>query len=191
MSAALPFTLVAPATPAEWRASHKGGVALLRLADAHYTRQKPGSAQCCRPGKNFVLVLSDGSAGWVVWRPLPEVGRMDGLECWECTLFRNEGERLSSELIREATDLTYREWGWPPRDGLITAVGIKATSARRSKKSPPGRCFIEAGWEPMDKASDGKAWLRAPGPRRIPRPAPASRSASPGDEGKEMSRDER
>lgn len=158
-----------PSRPAEWLKSWKGSGALLRLADAHYTRQTKGSNQFCRPGINLCLVLSDGSAGWVVWRPLPWIGRMDNLEAWECTLFRNEGLRLSSDLIREATRLTYGEWGWPPPDGLVTAVGVNETKRRRSKRSPPGRCFIEAGWEPIEKAGEGRAWFRAPRPVREPR----------------------
>jgi len=150
---------------ATWETANKGDRRLIALADVHYTRQQRGTNQCCRPGVNLVLVLSDGSAAWVTWHPIPSVGRMDNLEAWECTLFRNEGARLSSELIREATTRTFNAWGWPPRDGLISAVGVNATKARRSKRSPPGKCFIEAGWLPIGER-DGKAWLRAPHPVR-------------------------
>ena len=163
------FALIAPSYPATWALSHKGSAALRALADRHYTRQQAGTSQFCRPGVNLCLLLDDGTAGWVVWRPIPEVGRMDLLEAWECTLFRNEGARLSSDLIREATATTYRMWGWPPRDGLITAVGIAQTSRRRSKSSPPGRCFIEAGWTPMQRVSEGKAWFLAPRPTKVSR----------------------
>jgi hypothetical protein len=152
-----------------WFESNKGARRLIELADAHYPRQTPGSNQCCRPGTNFVLLTTDGSAAWVVWRPIPTVGRKDNLEAWECTLFRNEGRRLSSDLVREATSLTYRAWGWPPRDGLITSIGVEETKRRRSKRSLPGKCFREAGWTDMDKTTDGKAWLIAPRPERVPR----------------------
>jgi hypothetical protein len=152
--------------PPVWRPVQKANPCLVALADRHYTRQKPGTPQFCRPGMNFALLLSDGSAGWVTWRPIPQLGRMDGLEAWECTFFRNEGSRTSSELVREATDLTYRAWGWPPRDGLITAVGIEQTARRRSRKHPPGWCFICAGWRPVTER-DGKAWLIAPPPERL------------------------
>jgi hypothetical protein len=154
-----PSAIVAPV----WQAANKGDSRLIALADKHYTRRKPGSIQCCRPGHNFVLALSDGTAAWVVWRPIPQLGRMDGLEAWECTFFRNEGACLSSDLVREATELTYRAWGWPPRDGLITCVGISETARRRSKSHPPGWCFIAAGWRPL-RERGGKAWLLAPRP---------------------------
>ena len=138
------FALVAPEPrPVSWRVEeNKAHPRLLALADQHYTRQQPGTPQFCRPGKNLCLLTTDGLAGWVTWRPIPEVGRMDNLEAWECTLFANRGPRLSSELVAEATALTFKEWGWPPRDGFITAVGIEATSRRRSKASPPGKCYL-------------------------------------------------
>lgn len=157
------------APSAEWRETHKGHPRLIELADRHYTRQQPGTNQACRPGVNLCLLLSDGSAVWVVWRPIPEVGRKDGLEAWECTLFRNEGKRLSSELIREATAITCRKWGWPPRDGLISAVGVEQTRRRRSRRSEPGQCFRLAGWTaiPHPSPDKSKVWLRAPHPKRI------------------------
>ena len=164
------FILESPAAVApQWREVDKGNAHLVGLADRHYTRQTPGSNQCCRPGKNLTLLLDDGSAGWVVWRPLPEVGRMDNLECWENTLFRNEGKSLSSDLIREATAWTFRSWGWPPRDGLLSAIGIEQTSKRRSRNAPPGACFAHAGWTRLDDRG-GKAWWLAPHPQRTARP---------------------
>src|SRR5579871_4176495 len=108
--------LLVPLRPPSWEMVTKGHPALVALADRHYTRQTPGSRQFCRPGVNFTLLLSDQSAGWVAWRPIPQVGRMDGLEAWECTFFRNEGAHRSSDLVREATDITHRAWGWPPKD---------------------------------------------------------------------------
>ncbi len=166
----LPFFDTPPPTTRipQWRTATKGHPRLMALADRHYTRQSKGSNQCCRPGHNFVLLLDDGSAAWVVWRPIPDVGRMDNLEAWECTLFRNEGVTRSSDLVASATTLTYRAWGWPPRDGLITAVGISETSRRRSKRHEPGWCFLCAGWEPTSKRGD-RVWFRAPRPVRVPR----------------------
>lgn len=170
------FALTHPApTERRWTETHKGSPALLRLADQHYTRQTPGSSQACRPGVNLVLVLEGGRAAWVVWRPIPQVGRRDGLEAWECTLFRSEEPtRLASDLIREAVDITWRRWGWPPRDGLITGIGVEQTRRRRSRRHEPGHCFRLAGWEPIATRRSSRAgetvWLRAPPPQReVPR----------------------
>lgn len=157
---------------AQWREVHKSTPALVALADRHYTRQTPGSPQCCRPGVNLCLLTDDCSAAWVVWRPIPAVGRKDGLEAWECTLMRNEGRRRTSELIREAVEWTWRAWGWPPRDGLITAIDAEATAAGRSPHARPGRCFRAAGWREIERrrSRNGgvQVWLRAPHPQRIP-----------------------
>lgn len=170
MTLELPFALERlDGEPASWMETHKGHARLVELADRHYTRQKPGTNQFCRPGKNLCFLLSDGTAGWATWRPIPEVGRMDNLEAWECTLFRNEGQRLSSELIVEATALTYREWGWPPRDGLITGVGIEETASGRSPYHQVGWCYLKAGWTATGRAWNGKAWFRAPHPMKVPR----------------------
>ena len=161
-----------------WRPVPKAHPVLVALADRHYTRQRPGTRQFCRPGVNFTLLLSDGSAGWAVWRPIPQLGRMDCLEAWECTFFRNEGARLSSELIREATELTFRAWGWPPRDGLITAVGVRETARRRSRRNPPGTCFLAAQWS-LRSARPGRVWVNAPGPAQWLRTRPRRAGASP------------
>lgn len=162
------FEGVEPSAPAAWVETHKGHRRLVQLADAHYTRQTAGSNQCCRPGVNLCLVTDDHAAGWIVWRPIPEVGRKDTLEAWECTLFRNEGARLSSDLVREATAIVFRRWGWPPRDGLISAVDPDRTRRKRD----PGRCFRRAGWSPFTHPTrPDYVWLRAPHPIRTAQPS--------------------
>ena len=157
-------------SPHDWRITSKGSRALIDLADRHYTRQSPGSNLCCRPGHNLTMITNDGRAAWIVWRPVPEVGRMDNLEAWELTMFRNEGAALSSALILSATAITYSKWGWPPPDGLITAVGIAETRRRRSATALPGHCFRTAGWTEFKRSADGRlCWLRAPRPMRLAR----------------------
>ena len=150
----------------QWKIVSKGNMGLVGLADRHYTRQTPGSNQCCRPGVNLCLMHSSGKAAWIVWRPIPCVGRMDNLEAWECTLFRNESNLLSSSLIESAVEVTHRQWGWPPRDGLITSVGIEETAKRRGKANQPGHCFIMAGWSPVGARKD-KVWLITPHPHKV------------------------
>lgn len=156
-------------TAPEWRVVSKCAPRLLELADAHYTRQKPGTPQATRPGVNLPMLLNDGTAGFITWRPIPEVGRKDNLEAWECTLFRNTGPHLSSDLVRAAANKVFREWGWPPRDGFITAVGVAQTEGRRSRQSLPGHCFRMAGWMEFQhpSADHSKIWLRAPHPQRV------------------------
>lgn len=120
-----------------WELTNKGDQECRKLADRHYTRQKIGSRQFTRPGKNLVLRTPVADAVWVTWSGI----RDDGIQAWECTLFRNESPHLSSDLIREAIKVTLREWGTPPPDGIITYV-----NQSKVRSSNPGFCFLKAGW---------------------------------------------
>jgi hypothetical protein len=144
------------------------------LADRHYSRQRPGHPMWTRPGYNMILYAQQANgraAAFCWWRPKWEVGipgtsRKDGLRCIECTLFRNETRFRSSDLIREATAIVM-DWNrakdveWP--DGLITGVNSQKTAGGRNPQSPPGHCFLMAGWEPFaHRGSKDRAdvWLR-------------------------------
>lgn len=120
-----------------WDVTNKGDQECRMLADRHYTRQKPGNVQFCRPGKNLVLKTKNADAVWVTWSGI----RDDGIEAWECTLFRNESNYLSSELIKEAIQITIEQWGEPPKDGIITYV-----DQSKVRSNNPGFCYLAAGW---------------------------------------------
>lgn len=113
------------------------------LADRHYSRQTIGADQFTRPGKNLVLRTILGDAVWVTWSGI----RDDGLEAWECTIFRNESSELSSKMIKDAIDATTAEWGNPPRDGIITYV-----ASDKVRSINPGCCFKKAGWKRIGKS---------------------------------------
>lgn len=160
--------------------AHKAHRACRRLADRHYSRQKPGTPQFCRPGYNLVLYGRDdrgGEAVWVWWRPRWDVGRADGLHAIECTLFRNESNHLSSELIRQACACLLC-WHPSPTGGVaqhagasvITSINSAATEKRRGRGRLAGHCFRAAGWVDFEKRS-GRAdvWLRCP-PSSFPPP---------------------
>lgn len=67
---------------------------------------------------------------------------MDGLDAWRCSIFRNEGAALSSELIVAAMQLTARLWApLRPVDGWVTWV-----DTRKVVSTNPGYCFKQAGW---------------------------------------------
>lgn len=121
-----------------WIVTNKGDQVCREMADRHYSRQSIGNRQFCRPGKNLVLRTLEGDALWVTWSGI----RDDEQVAWECTIFRNESKRLSSDLVREAIEVTLREWGQPPPDGFITYV-----QEARIRSSNPGFCFKQAGWK--------------------------------------------
>jgi len=56
-----------------------------------------------------------------------------------CAVFRNEGDFLSSMLIKEAEELAWRKW---PNERLYTYV-----NGQKIRSHHPGYCFIKAGWD--------------------------------------------
>jgi hypothetical protein len=105
------------------------------LADRHYSRQKHGAAQFSPNGKKLVLRNNEGTVLFVWMYPQFRLDRQTG---YNCTLFRNESNRLSSEIILEAERIVFDYWG---ADRLYTFID------RRKIKSPnPGYCFKMAGW---------------------------------------------
>lgn len=137
-----------------WRQVSKANRQAVALADRHYTRQKPGTLQFTRPGRNLVLLGQDQKAVWVTWSGI----RDDGWNAWECTMFRNEGPYLSSHLISLALGITRHVWGEPPSDGVITYVG----------RHLRGGCFHAAGFRRAGASQSGKARLQLSADRLPP-----------------------
>jgi hypothetical protein len=123
-----------------WQVRDKSDPAACALADRHYSRRRPGSGQVGPPGRKLVLVTPCERAVWLTLWPYPHL-TLDGLDAWRCSIFRNEGAGLSSDLIRAAMDLTASLWEGTPRDGWVTWVDrTKVNSAN------PGYCFKQVGW---------------------------------------------
>lgn len=139
-----------------WRRTTKFDVAAAQLADRHYSRRKVGSRQFMPPGQTIVLLAADASAVFGWWRPDPASGirAMNGLDGWTCTIFRNEGLTLSSELILDA-ERAFGEFGYNiGPDGFLTYVwDCKVASAN------PGFCFKCAGWSSVGRSADGRKTL--------------------------------
>lgn len=122
-----------------WAVRTRSDVVANALADRHYSRRKPGVGRVAGPGRALVLVAPDERALWVTSWPMFNA---DGLDAWRCSVFRNESDRLSSDLIRSAMELTAELWAEArPRDGWATWV-----DRRRVTSSNPGYCFLRAGW---------------------------------------------
>jgi hypothetical protein len=157
--------------PMKWLITDKGDDDARALVDGertngipHYSRQTPGARLFTRNGQNLVFVTADSLAVWVTFRPTPgKATRPDKLDAWECAMFRNDGPELSSDLIREACNLSRALWGQYPRDGLITYVKPSAV-----KTTIPGYCYRRAGWRRVGFSSDGKPMFRAPRHDDIP-----------------------
>jgi hypothetical protein len=123
-----------------WRRTTKFDGRAAALADRHYSRRTVGSPQFMPPGRTLVLITEGGDAVWGTHWPRADL-TLDGLDAWRCSIFRNEGPGLSSELITEAMQRTADTWHDRPRDGWLTFV-----AKDRVRSSNPGYCFLMAGW---------------------------------------------
>jgi hypothetical protein len=122
-----------------WRADPRAAA----LADRHYSRQRPGTAQFAPPGRFCGLITPAGDAVWVSVFPDSRFTEPRYRDAWLCTLFRNESDGLSSELIGEALAATRHAWSDPPPGGTITFVDPRRVRPKRD----PGYCFLRAGFE--------------------------------------------
>lgn len=98
------------------------------------TRRARGTSLIAGPGFKLVLATPCRRALFV-WRKFRSLDAQTGVNC---SIFRNEGAGLSSDLIRAADALADRRW---PGDRHYTYVDPAAVASRN-----PGFCFIAAGW---------------------------------------------
>lgn len=123
-----------------WQVRNCADPAANALADRHYSRRRPGSGQVGPPGRKLLLVTPCERAVWLTHWPYAELA-LDGLDAWRCSIFRNEGAGLSSDLIRLAMDLTANLWADRPAAGWVTWVDTTKTPGPHH-----GYCFKQAGW---------------------------------------------
>lgn len=124
-----------------WRLSHRFDPEGVALADKHYNRRKVGSPQFVPPGACLVFIRDGGDAVWTTSNPLPEYVRHEWAGAWVNTLFRNESNTLSSELITQAVAASRTFWEPPPL-GIVTFV-----DATKVRSTNPGFCYLMAGWK--------------------------------------------
>jgi hypothetical protein len=85
----------------------------------------------------MVLIAPDARALFV-WKKFVSLdSKQYGVNC---SIFRNEGAGLASDLIRAADELAFERW--PDDRRHYTYVNPKKIRPTRQ----PGRCFIKAGW---------------------------------------------
>ncbi len=147
-----------------WGVSNRFDPVGVALADRHYNRRNVGSPQFVPPGSNLCFVTPAGDAVWTTSWPYAEYVRHAWPGAWVNSIFRNEGDYLSSELIREA--VAAPRWTWdPPVLGIITFVD--AGKVRRERD--PGRCYRKAGWTHVGFTKGG-LWAFQMLPAQMPEP---------------------
>ena len=121
-----------------------------RLADRHYSRRTVGSDQFAYSGRKLVLRDYRGDVLFV-WMYADVELRMDHQVGYNCSIFRNESSRRSSEIILEAERFAFEKWG-PNR--LYTYI-----DPQKIRSTNPGYCFLMAGWRKAGRTRDGRKIL--------------------------------
>jgi hypothetical protein len=121
-----------------------------QLADRHYSRRTVGARQFLYSGRKLVLRDAAGLVLFAWMWPDPAM-RMDGQVGYNNAIFRNESDRLSSEIIQEAEERAFAYWG-PNR--LYTYI-----DPRRVSSANPGYCFKCAGWRFVRLSASGQHLL--------------------------------
>ena len=116
------------------------------MLSQHYSSKNnhPLTPHITPPGEDMVLMTVDSRALWA-WSI--EHHRSDGQEGINCTVFRNETDILSSDLIREADELADARWGRMRHFTYVDGSKVKSRN--------PGYCFIAAGWQPCGYSKKG------------------------------------
>lgn len=140
-----------------WRKVAHDDARARALADRHYSRQTPGALDFTPPGRKLVLLGADELALWAAVENLDGGGALQ----FRCTVFRNEGPALSSDLVREATAATLAYWRRRYRR-VARPLTTEVDPERTRRKRDPGRCFRRAGWTVIGTTSKGLVLLRAP-----------------------------
>ena len=130
-------------SPGQWVQTKDADPDARALYHRHYSRRvyRDGRqpAKFVGPGSYVALILPELNALFV-WRKFIDdaIPKQEGINC---AVFRNESERLSSELILEAEQFAWKKW--PTESRLYTYVNAKKVRRKRD----PGRCFRKAGWK--------------------------------------------
>jgi len=117
------------------------------LARRHYSAEKnkrPKIRQFVGPGFKLVL-LGFMCRAVFAWRKFIDDSGQVGVNC---SIFRNESEHQSSDMIREAMEFAFDKW--PDERRLYTFVNPKKVKSRN-----PGYCFLCAGWRKCGTTKSG------------------------------------
>ena len=134
-----------------WWVTKDGDIDCLELHGRHYSKReyKDGRrvALFVGPGDKLVLRTERADACFV-WRCFVDDSGQTGVNC---AAFRNEGEHLSSLLIRQADAIADEVW---TDCRHYTYVDSEKVASRN-----PGYCFIMAGWRRCGMTKSGKLVL--------------------------------
>ena len=137
----------------DWWLTKDGDDVCRKLFDRHYSRRKYRDGRRPKlfvgPGQKIVLRTWEGDALFV-WNKFRDASGQEGVNC---SVFRNESDKLSSDLIRQADAIA--DFCWP---GVRHYTYVNAEKIRSIN---PGACFKKAGWRTCGMTKGGKVILES------------------------------
>ena len=122
-----------------WVRVKDGNITAWALFQRHYSKYHYKDGRKPKlfvgPGEKIVLITQDGKSLFV-WRRFIDASGQKGVNC---SVFRNESSRRSSDLILEAEEFAKERW---PNERFYTYV-----NAEKIQSVNPGYCFKMAGWK--------------------------------------------
>lgn len=139
-----------------WSMAHRAAPEVLGLADRHYNRQKPGTAQFAPTGSCVVFVSNCGRAFWITSFPFARYVKHAWAGAWVCSAFRNEGAGIASALIRDAAAATRAHYGEPPPLGMVTFIDRRKVRPTLVRGNPTwGWTYRKAGFRAVGETKGG------------------------------------
>ncbi len=130
-----------------WIVGQDGEPELRKMYERHYScyHYKDGRRpkKFVGPGEQIILTTPTRNALFC-WKKFIDASGQGGVNC---SVFRNESQHLSSDLIREADAIA--DFCWPGQRHY-TYVRGEAIKSRN-----PGYCFIRAGWSRVGRTKGG------------------------------------
>ena len=146
--------LIGIETVGHWIQVRDGDDDVRSVFDRHYSRIRYADGRSPKlfmgPGEKIVLRTVDCSAIFG-WRKFIDDSGQQGVNC---AIFRNEGDLLSSELIRQAVEIARERW---PGERFYAYVNDK-----KIRSTNPGYCFLCAGWRKCGRTKRGLQILELP-----------------------------
>lgn len=110
------------------------------------------------PGSCMVLYAETGggSAVWGTSAPFAEYVKHEWAGAWMCSIFRNEGAGVASEMIRDAVAASLAFYGAPPAHGMVTFIRRDAVRPTIVRGEPVyGWTYRKAGFREVGETKGG------------------------------------
>ena len=139
-----------------WYKTKRSDLSAAKIADRHYSRQTIGSPQFTPPGRVLVMVTKGYDALWATSWPYAEYVNREFPDAWVNCIFRNESNRLASEMILQAIAATRAIFGEPPADGMVTMIDTEKVMPIKRRGSPIwGYTYLKSGFKQVSKTKSG------------------------------------